>query len=211
MVHCTPTSSHRAILQCEFQLSRENERILHEKKYNAAEDRLRYSLDAVDWTAFKCSVENLDEFATTVTDFISKCVDDCVPKKSIRNTTGVAMPALTAQVTPAPSVTASEVRSVFLGVNPRKVMGLDGVPGQALRSCADQLVEIFIDIFTLSLLQAEVPTCFKKATIIPVPEKTNAVCLNDYRPVALTSIIMKCFKRLVMVHINSSLPACLDL
>eukprot|EP00061_Rhincodon_typus_P010307 g34502.t1 len=33
---------------------------------------------------FACSVENPDEYATTVTDFISKCVEDCVPKKSMR-------------------------------------------------------------------------------------------------------------------------------
>eukprot|EP00061_Rhincodon_typus_P015419 g43080.t1 len=36
------------------------------------------------------------------------------------------------------------------------------------------------------------------------------MCLYDKCPVAVTCIIMKCFKRLVMTHINSSLPACLD-
>eukprot|EP00061_Rhincodon_typus_P012313 g37960.t1 len=89
-------------------------------------------------------------------------------------------------------------------------MGPDSIPNQALRSCVDQLAEVFTDIINLSLLQAKVPTCLKKTTIIPVPKKTHAVCLNDYRPVALTSIIMKCFGRLVVVHINSSLPLCLD-
>eukprot|EP00061_Rhincodon_typus_P005223 g24477.t1 len=49
---------------------------------------------------------------------------------------------------------------------------------------------------------AKVPTCFKKTTIIPVPKKTHEVPLNDFHPIALTSIIMKCFKRLVMAHIN---------
>ena len=34
--------------------------------------------------------------------------------------------------------------------------------------------------------------------------------LNDYRPVALTSVAMKCFERLVMAHINSILPDTLD-
>eukprot|EP00061_Rhincodon_typus_P009821 g33615.t1 len=84
-----------------------------------------------------------------------------------QNTIGMATPAPTAPDTPVPSVTASEFRSVFLGVNPRKAMGLDGVPGRALRPCEDQLVEVFTDIFNLSLLQAEVPTCFKKTTITP--------------------------------------------
>eukprot|EP00061_Rhincodon_typus_P013143 g39327.t1 len=89
-------------------------------------------------------------------------------------------------------------------------MGPDGVSGQALRSRVDQLAEVFTDIFNLSILQAEVPTCFKKNTIIPVSKKTCATCLNDHHPVALTSINMKYIERLVMAHINSSLPSCLD-
>eukprot|EP00061_Rhincodon_typus_P012619 g38466.t1 len=32
---------------------------------------------------FKCSAENLAEYVTTVTDFISKCMEDCTPKKLI--------------------------------------------------------------------------------------------------------------------------------
>eukprot|EP00061_Rhincodon_typus_P009795 g33572.t1 len=126
-----------------------------------------------------------------------------------QNTIGMATPAPTAPATPVPSVTAS-VRSVSLGVNPRKATGPDGVPSRTLRSCADQLAEVFSEIFNISLLQAKVPTCFKKTTIIPVSKKTHAVRLNDYRPIAPTSIIVKCFERLVMAHINSSLPTCLD-
>eukprot|EP00061_Rhincodon_typus_P011749 g36999.t1 len=113
-----------------------------------------------------------------------------------QNASGVVSPAPTASDTPVPSVTAADIRSIFLGVNPRKVMGLDGVPGRALRSCADQLVKEFTDIFNLSVRQAEVPTCFKKITIIPLTNKTRALYLNDYHPIALTSIIMKCFERL---------------
>eukprot|EP00061_Rhincodon_typus_P004681 g23174.t1 len=120
------------------------------------------------------------------------------------------MPAPTAPDTLVCSVSTSEVRSVFLGVDPKKVTGLDGVPGRALRSCADQLAEAFADIFNLSLLQVKVPTCFEKTIIIPIPKKTHAECLNDYCPIAPTSIIMKCFKGLVVAHINFSLPTRLD-
>ena len=48
------------------------------------------------------------------------------------------------------------------------------------------------------------------ATIFPVPKKAKIPELNDYRPVALTSVIMKCFERLVKDHITSTLPATLD-
>ena len=99
---------------------------------------------------------------------------------------------------PVSEVTIADGRAAFLKVIPRKTTGPDGVPGRALRSCVDQLAGVFTDIFNLSLQQSEVPICFKKTAIIPVPKKNQAACLNDYWPVALTSIIMKCFERLVM-------------
>ena len=48
------------------------------------------------------------------------------------------------------------------------------------------------------------------ATIVPEPKKAKVTRLNDYRSVALTSVIMKCFERLVKDHITSTLPATLD-
>ncbi len=73
-----------------------------------------------------------------------------------------------------------------------------------------ELTDVFTDIFNISLSQAVVPTCFKATTIILVPKKSSPSCFNDYRPVALTPILMKCFERLVMQHIKSVLPPSLD-
>uniref|UniRef100_UPI003AAFE7A5 uncharacterized protein n=1 Tax=Centroberyx gerrardi TaxID=166262 RepID=UPI003AAFE7A5 len=56
-----------------------------------------------------------------------------------------------------------------------------------------------------------VPACFKANTIIPVPKKSTVSCLNDYRPVALTPVVMKSFEQLLMGHIKASLPTLLDL
>ncbi|KAI2646120.1 hypothetical protein H4Q32_023831 [Labeo rohita] len=55
-----------------------------------------------------------------------------------------------------------------------------------------------------------IPTCFKESTIVPVPKKPHPASLNDYRPVALTSVVMKCFERLVRNFMISSLPDTLD-
>ncbi|KAK3535309.1 hypothetical protein QTP70_007661 [Hemibagrus guttatus] len=66
------------------------------------------------------------------------------------------------------------------------------------------------NIFNISLSSAVVPTCLKTTTIVPVPKKSPVSCLNDYHSVALTPIIMKCFKRLVMRHIKDLLPSSLD-
>ncbi|KAK3508016.1 hypothetical protein QTP70_010145 [Hemibagrus guttatus] len=95
-------------------------------------------------------------------------------------------------------------------VNPWKSAGPDNIPGRVLRECAKQLAYIFTDIFNISLSSAVVPTCFKTTTIVPVPKKSTVSCLNDYRPIALTPIVMKCFKRLVMRHIKTQLSPSLD-
>ena len=62
----------------------------------------------------------------------------------------------------------------------------------------------------MSLIESVIPTCFKQTTIVPVPKNTKATCLNDYRPLALTSVAMKCFERLIMAHINTIIPETLD-
>ena len=66
--------------------------------------------------------------------------------------------------------------------------------------------QVSSDIFNLSLSESVIPTCFKQTTIVPVPKNTKVTWLNDYRPVALTSVAMKCFERLVMAHINTIIP-----
>ena len=54
-----------------------------------------------------------------------------------------------------------------------------------------------------SLETCHIPACFQTSTIIPVPKKTRITGLNDYRPVALTSVVMKTFERLVLTHLKA--------
>ena len=62
----------------------------------------------------------------------------------------------------------------------------------------------------MSLAQSTVPHSFKSATIVPVPKHSTAKELKDFRPVALTPIIAKCFEKLVLSHLKSCLPTSLD-
>ena len=107
-------------------------------------------------------------------------------------------------------VSESDVRRVFKGVNGKKAAGPDQIPERVLKSCADQLAPVYTMIFNTSLAQAVVPSCFKKSIIVPVPKNSLPSCLNDYRPVALTSAVMKCFERLVKNYICTSLPNSFD-
>ncbi len=103
------------------------------------------------------------------------------------------------------------VRKTLSRINPRKAAGTDNIPGRVLKDCAEQLTDVLTDIFNTSLSQAVIPKCLKSTTIIPVPNKSLLSCLNDYCPIALTPIIMKCFARLVMHNFKTSLPNTLDL
>ena len=62
----------------------------------------------------------------------------------------------------------------------------------------------------MSLSQCKIPHCFKKLTIIPIPKKSTALCLNDYRPVALTSVVIKTLDRLVLQFLKSVIDPLLD-
>src|SRR4029434_1310071 len=44
----------------------------------------------------------------------------------------------------------------------------------------------------------------------PVPKKPKITCLNDYRPVALTSVVMKVFERLVLSYLKASTDHLMD-
>lgn len=95
-------------------------------------------------------------------------------------------------------------------INPWKAAGPNNIAGCVLKECADQLAYVFTYIFNTSLSQVVVPICFKKATITPVPKKHTCHCLNDYRPIPLTPIIIKCSKSLLRDHIKSKLPLSLS-
>lgn len=100
-----------------------------------------------------------------------------------------------------------KVKPILKAVNVKKATGLDGIPGRVLQDCAHQLAEVFTDIFSLFLVNGTVLACLK--TAIPVPKQTNVSTLNDYI-ISLLAHYLKCFKRLVLGHIKSTLFPALD-
>jgi len=75
-------------------------------------------------------------------------------------------------VSPTPAIQFSEddVRQVFRKNKRRKA---PAVSPACLKTCADQLAPIFTQIFNRSLELYEVPSCFKRSTIIHRPKETQ--------------------------------------
>ena len=42
------------------------------------------------------------------------------------------------------------------------------------------------------------PLIWRTSEIVPVPKKQNVSVLNDLRPVALTSVLVKCLEKLIL-------------
>ncbi len=102
------------------------------------------------------------------------------------------------------------MNQVFRKQKSRKASGPDSISSACLKVCADQLARIFTQIFNRSLEVCEVPCCFKRYTIIPVPKKPKITGLKDYRPVGLTSVVMKSLERLVLAYLKDITRPLLD-
>lgn len=95
-------------------------------------------------------------------------------------------------------------------VNTNKARGPDNINPRVLKACAGQLAGAFQHLFNLSLRLKKVPQLWKTSCIVPVPKKGLPSTLNDYRPVALTSHVMKILERLVLQHIRPLVSDSLD-
>ena len=95
-------------------------------------------------------------------------------------------------------------------MNPRKAAGPDSIPGVMIKEGADQLAGILTKLFNLFLIHVTVLTYVKASNIIPIPQKTAIDGFSYYRPIALTSVVMKCLEQLVSQHIRDCCPPSLD-
>ena len=99
-------------------------------------------------------------------------------------------------------VNGEEVRKALRKVNPNKAAGPDNVTPKVLKGCADQLHGILCYIFNLSLTQCVVSSSWKMPCIVPVRKRKVVTGMNDLRPVALTSCVMKAFDRVALLHLQ---------
>lgn len=73
-----------------------------------------------------------------------------------------------------------------------------------------KLADVFIYIFNQFLSQCVIPPCLNSSTIILIPKKSTPSSLDNSWPLALTTIITKCFEKLVWSHITSCLLPTFD-
>ena len=95
------------------------------------------------------------------------------------------------------NIREEDIVRAFSHTKTNKSQGPDSICGCLLKTCSKELAPIFHHIFNKSLQTQHVPKCWKDAVVVPVPKSNCPKVLNDFRPIALTSIVMKTFEKLV--------------
>ncbi|KAI4888279.1 hypothetical protein NFI96_012150 [Prochilodus magdalenae] len=106
--------------------------------------------------------------------------------------------------------TADQVRGELRRLHTRKAAGPDRVCPRLLKSCAAELGAPLQHIFSLSLRLGRVPTLWKTSCLVPVTKKGQPSELNDFRPVALTSHVMKTLERLLLHLLRPQVQHAMD-
>lgn len=81
--------------------------------------------------------------------------------------------------------------------NPTKAAGPDGIHGIFLKNCASSLAKPLSILFNISFVTGCIPDEWKLASVVPVHKKDDKGSVENYRPISLTSLIMKIFERCI--------------
>ncbi len=85
-----------------------------------------------------------------------------------------------------------------------KAVGPDKITGKLMQTCHLQLCCVIHVLFQLCIELGEIPFQWKTA------QKPNPVLLNDYRPIALTSLLMKSFEIILLKYMWPQVEHLLD-
>ena len=91
----------------------------------------------------------------------------------------------------------SRIKSILNAINASKAMGPDKIHGRILKHCSQSLSKPLSILFQKSYNSGIIPHEWKGALVVPVHKKGPKANIENYRPISLTSIIMKVMERIV--------------
>ena len=90
-----------------------------------------------------------------------------------------------------------DVLLLLKNVNSGKAAGPDGIHGMVLKNCAASLARPLTSLFNISFVTGCIPHEWKMASIVPVFKKEDKSSVENYRPISLTSLVMKVFEKCI--------------
>jgi len=107
-------------------------------------------------------------------------------------------------------IDSRDITRVFKNVCSSKATGPDGMSCFLLKTFAEELTPAWHRLFQLSVDSYTVPELWKKSITLPIPKKSCPQDNNDYRPVALTSNVMKSFEKIIIRELRKEVKPSLD-
>ena len=89
------------------------------------------------------------------------------------------------------------VHNILKNLNINKAMGPDGIHGLVLKNCSSTLANPLSILFKTSYYSSKLPDDWKTANVVPIHKKGAKENVENYRPISLTSLVMKVFEKIV--------------
>ena len=93
--------------------------------------------------------------------------------------------------------TLTTVLGELRNIDANKAVGPDGIHGNVLKMCAATLAFPITKIFSLSFNLGQIPSDWKTANVVPVHKKGGKSNIENYRPISLTSLVMKVMEKII--------------
>ena len=103
-----------------------------------------------------------------------------------------------------------DVSNVFNKLLIKKSSGPDHISAFLLKTFSQELTPAWTPLFQRSVDSGSIPAIWKEAVIIPVAKNSCPKENNDFRPVALTSIVMKSLERIMVRTLCAEVEHLLD-
>ena len=112
------------------------------------------------------------------------------------------IPMRTDETVSPPSVTVRNVKKIIAGLDSSKSSGPDGIPVSVFKHLSPELSPLLSKLFSRCVSTGEFPSCWKVASVVPVPKKGSDSSLpSSYRPISLLPIAGKIFEAVINQHI----------
>ena len=76
--------------------------------------------------------------------------------------------------------------------------GFDNIPAWLFKSCSYEVADIIAYIINKSLMQGDIPNCWRMAIVTPIKKIPAPKTLSDYRPISVTPILSRLTEKLVV-------------